>query len=101
MSPGRSSTSEEVIGAALDRYASLTGKDLLNEPLAIEIRRCDAAPAVCQVLQQHARAFHDHTKLAACLEAIVNSLYTLPVTPALNEVAGLRIVSLKLKFFLS
>src|SRR6266851_3274437 len=89
------STPEEIINAALVKYTKLTEKDLRVDPLATKIQLCDSPTAICDVLQQHAKAFHDYTRLRACLNVIVDKLHTLSTTPALSELASLQVVSLK------
>jgi hypothetical protein len=89
------STPEEIINAALVKYTKLTEKDLTVDPLATKIQHCDSPTATCQVLQQHAKAFHDYTRLRACLNVIVDKLHTLSTTPALSELASLQVVSFK------
>lgn len=88
MSPVLSSSPEEIISAAVVKCTKLTKKDLVKDPLAAKIKSCDSPTAVCDVFQQHARAFHDHSKLTACLNVIVNYLHALSTTPALSEVAS-------------
>src|SRR6267142_3920057 len=87
------SAAEEIIDAALVKYTRLTQKDLMKDPLAIKIQHCDSSTAICLVLEQHAGAFHD-PKLMTSLNTIVESLYTLSLTPALSEVASPRVVGL-------
>jgi len=88
-------TIQEIINAALVKYTKLTEKDLRVDPLATKIQLCDSPTAICDVLQQHAKAFHDYTRLRACLNVIVDKLHTLSTTPALSELASLQVVSLK------
>ena len=78
-----------VISRALDSTA-LTEKDLVDDLLDITIQFCDSAQ-----LPQHARTFHGHSRLIACLSIMVDKLHTLSTTPDLSEIASLQYVSLK------
>jgi hypothetical protein len=86
MPPNPSST-EQIINAALVEYTKLTEKDLVKDPLAIKIQRCDSTNAICQVLEQHAGAFRDESessrRLMKCQKAIVDNLRNLSSIPAL------------------
>lgn len=81
--------------SALDKYAALTKKDLVNDPLVAEIRSCATPAAICVVLQQHVQGFPDHYKLMTCIGAIIDNLHVLSATPALSEVrvTNLQVVS--------
>jgi len=93
MDPLLSSSLNEIISAALVKYAKLTEKDLLNDPVAAKIKSCCTPDTIYPVLRQHAQTFHDHSKLMTCLEVIVDYLQALSTAPALSEVAGLKVVS--------
>ena len=81
--------------SALDKYAALTKKDLVNDPLVTEIRSCGTPAAICVVLQQHVQAFPDNYKLMTCIGAIIDDLHALSATPALGKVrvTNLQVVS--------
>ena len=95
MSPGPNPSSTEIISTALSEYTKLIEKDLVKDPLAIKIQRCDSTSAICRVLEQHAGALHDGPRLMACQNAIVDNLRNLSSIPALSEVASIRDVSLR------
>jgi len=80
---------------AVESQIDIIARDLRVDPLATKIQLCDSPTAICDVLQQHAKAFHDYTRLRACLNVIVDKLHTLSTTPALSELASLQVVSLK------
>jgi len=90
-----SSNFEAIINGALTKYASQTGHDLRNHPLASEIDRCDSAESILVIFQEQAKAFHefrnDDPKLIKCLQPVVSGLYILSASPALST--GVSLVS--------
>lgn len=46
-----------ILDAALIEYKKKTGKELLDQPLAIEVQRCDTVDATLAILRDHAEAF--------------------------------------------
>ena len=46
-----------ILDAVLLEYKKKTGKDLLDQPLAIEVQRCDTVDATLAILRDHAEAF--------------------------------------------
>ena len=95
MSPNPSLILKEIINPALKKYTKLTEKDLKEDQFVTKIQDYNSAAAIGQVLQQHANAFRDNSKLKTCLNVIVDKLHTLSTTPALSELASLQVVSLK------
>lgn len=91
MYPTPTSSLNEIVSAALVKYTKLTGNDLVNDPLAANLKI--TPDSIDPVLRQHAQTFHDHSKLMTCVKAIVDDLQALSTTPALSEDAGLQIVS--------
>jgi len=79
---------EEIIRDTRKKYKDRTGKDLVDDSLATEIKSCDSPTAVCHVFRQHAQALGDDSTLMKCLEVIVDGLQ------ALSKVAGLQDVYL-------
>jgi len=96
MHPIPPSNLNEIVSAALVKYTKLTEKDLLNDPLAAEIKSCCTTDTIHPVLRQHAQTFHDHSQLVTCLNVIIDYLQTLSTTPALSEVASPQVVSPRL-----
>lgn len=52
-----SSQFNQILEAALSKYQKKTGKNILSQPLAVELRRCDSIDAVLAILQGQAEAF--------------------------------------------
>jgi hypothetical protein len=88
-----SSNFEAIINGALTKYASQTGHDLRNHPLASEIDRCDSAESILVIFQEQAKAFHefrnDDPKLIKYLQPVVSGLYILSASPALSTSVSL------------
>jgi hypothetical protein len=86
-----------IFRAACDEYKTLTGHDLYTHPFAKVLDRYDSADGILNVLREQAqmsfKCLKDHEKLLACLNPIVNVLFTFSAT--LGEGIGLvRISSL-------
>jgi hypothetical protein len=90
MSLAHSNPPGGIISATLAKYTALTDRDLDNDPLAAKIKSCYAlgSDTIYPVLQQHAHAFHDPSKLTIRLKSIVDNLQGLSTTPALSEAAS-------------
>lgn len=88
-----SSTFETIFSTALAKYAELTGKELLKDPLADQIQSCSSPAAVLDVLRRRAQAFrefrNDDSKLMRCLSGIINGLHTLFTSSAVSGGASL------------
>jgi hypothetical protein len=79
----------------LATYKKETGKDLLTDPLASDIYRCDSPDAILAILRK-ALALGDglrngNSDLNKWLQLIVRGLYALPTSSALGT--GTRTVS--------
>ncbi len=86
-----------IFRAACDEYKTLTGQDLYTHPFAQELDHCDSADSILNVLREQAQVplkrRKDHEKLLACLNPVINVLFTFSAT--LGEGIGLvRISSL-------
>ena len=46
-----------ILDAALTEYKKTTGKELLEHPLATELKQCDSIGAISAILQSQAREF--------------------------------------------
>ena len=76
---------------ALHEYKNKTGEELLDRPLATEVRRCDSVDAIKAIFQGQAKAFQqfrdgDH-RLMKWIDPVVDVLYTFSDT--LGGVAGM------------
>jgi hypothetical protein len=95
--PSSSLSTEGIICATLVKYEDLTKKDLVNNPLAAEIKSAaSTTTSICSVFEKHTGKFQvqadDRVRLMGCLNVIVDSLRDLSTTPALSEVPGLQAV---------
>ena len=69
----------EIIGSALKAYKEQTGINLLEHRLTIELRSCDSADSVIEVLQaqpQESSTCHGSGDVMTWVKAIVNLLHT-------------------------
>jgi hypothetical protein len=84
-----------IFRAACDEYKELTGHDLDTHPFASELERCDSPGSILDVLRGEAQTLikrrKRHEKLLACLNPIVNVMFTLSGT--LGEGIGLVSIS--------
>ena len=55
--PTLSSSFTSILDAALSEYKRTTGTELLEHPLATEVKRCDSIGAISAILQGQAREF--------------------------------------------
>ena len=55
--PTPSSNFNSILDAALTEYKKTTGKELLEHPLAIELKQCDSIGAISAILQGQAKEF--------------------------------------------
>jgi fungal STAND N-terminal Goodbye domain len=96
--PAAPSNLQSILAAALEKYTAQTGKDLQNDPLTAEIRRCESSDDILHVFQAKAREFDefrdDNSKLVKYLNPIVDCLDALSNNAALS--AGVSLVSLSL-----
>jgi len=91
--PSSSSSPKDLISTTLVKYTNLTGKNLVNDPLAAQIKpRGSPITGICSVFEMHAAKFDDRVILMRCLNVIVDNLQDLSTIPAINEVAGLQAV---------
>ena len=77
-----SSVSDVIFGIALNDYTRQTGIDLLNNPLAVQVKNCATPSALLDVLREQALAIDgvedDNTQLIECLgpiKAIIEYLH--------------------------
>jgi hypothetical protein len=79
---------EAIFHAALVEYTKKTGKDLRNHSLASKIEACDSAEAILDIFHVQAETFDEFTKgsakLIKWLEPVVNGIYNISVSAALN-----------------
>lgn len=72
---GHTSTSSEnfksILDAALTDYKDKTGKGLLDDPLAINVQRCDSVDAIKAIFQGQAKALQ---QIRDCDEKLVNRI---------------------------
>ena len=84
-----------IFRAACDEYKKLTDYDLATHPFASELERCDSPGSILDVLRREAQTLikrrKRHEKLFACLNPIVNVMFTLSGT--LGEGIGLVSIS--------
>ncbi|KAI0245287.1 hypothetical protein BJV78DRAFT_1356816 [Lactifluus subvellereus] len=89
-----SSNLQSIFSAALEKYTEQTGKDLQNDPLAAEIRRCQSPDDILSVFQAKAREFDKlrsgDSKLMKYLNSIIDGLHALSNNAALS--AGVSLV---------
>jgi len=69
-----SSVSDVIFGMALNNYTRQTGIDLINDPLAVQVKNCDTPHAILDVLREQALAIDrvedGNTQLMECLRPI-------------------------------
>lgn len=85
LAPGHITTVlDATLRQALSQYKKKTGKELLDHPLATDLRRCSSVDAVLVVLQGQANAFQrvrdGDQRLMTWISPLVNVLYELSDT---------------------
>ncbi|KAI9452571.1 hypothetical protein BJY52DRAFT_907300 [Lactarius psammicola] len=82
----------ELVEIALKEYEERTGINLLEHSLAIELKSCDSAKSVIEVLQvQHQRSRGHSGNLMMWVEPVVHLLHTLSTSGALGEGANMSL----------
>lgn len=80
-----------IIGISLKAFKEQTGINLLEHRLALELRSCDSADSVIEVLQaqpQKSPLYHGSSDVMTWVKAIVNLLHTLSTRGSLGEAIG-------------
>jgi fungal STAND N-terminal Goodbye domain len=79
---------EAILIAALTNYSEQTGRDLRNDPLSAEIRRCKSPDKILSVFKKQADKFDEfkngNSKLIKYLDPIVDGLQALSANPAIS-----------------
>ena len=74
-----SSNFKSILDAALSAYKKKTGKELLDHPLATEVRRCESVDGILTILQGQAREFQrfrdGDQRLMKWISPVVDVLY--------------------------
>jgi len=69
-----SSVADVIFGMALNNYTRQTGIDLINDPLAVQVKNCHTPNAILDVLRKQALAIDGvedgNTQLMECLRPI-------------------------------
>jgi fungal STAND N-terminal Goodbye domain len=83
-----------ILSSALTNYFEQTGRDLQNDPLSAEIRRCKSPDDILSVFKKQTEKFDEfrngNSKLMKYLDPIVNGLQALSANPAIS--AGVSLV---------
>jgi hypothetical protein len=86
---------QAILSAALANYSKQTGRDIQNDPLSAEIRRCESLDEIFIVFMRQTDKFDEfrngNSKLMKYLDPIVHVLQALSVNPAIS--AGVSLVS--------
>ena len=78
------------LNQALREYKKKTGNDLLDDPLAAEVRRCDSVDAIKAVFQSQAEAFQQFRDGDRRLMKWINPVADVfdKVSDTLGDIAG-------------
>ena len=86
---------QAILSAALADYSQQTGKDLENDPLAVDIRQCKSPCHILSISENQAQKFDEFrngdSKLMKYLNPIVDGLHALSNNAAFS--AGVSLVS--------
>jgi fungal STAND N-terminal Goodbye domain len=86
---------QAILSSALTSYCTQTGRDLQNDPLSTEIRRCNSPDEILTVFKKQADKFDEfrngNSKLMKYLDPIVDVLQALSANSAIS--AGVSLVS--------
>ena len=100
--PGQTSTPSSdfkvILDTALGEYKKKTGKELLDHPLATDLKRCDSVDAILALLRGQASAFQQFRdgdqRLMKWIGPLVDVLFTFSATLG----AGISLVRLRIEF---
>jgi hypothetical protein len=89
----RSLNFQAILNAALAKYLEHTGRDLLNDPLAVEIQRCKSPDDILSVFKKQVEKFDEFkkadSKLMRYIDPIVNGLFSLFTNATLSAAVSL------------